>query len=466
MKGDIQMSYDKNEHSTVEPIENEDNEFEFNKAMSFVTEELRAHIVHTYEVQLKKNGKSEREFLDTDQWIQRLFLAHEIRLNDQKQVIIGVLNNRVMDLSDFILHVVHYANIGGGHVRQFSGEKIEIIIDRIMDEYSYRLKQKTIKKIIFRNEAAILGIEQLKRMLQASTGIIDPLDLVVVQHWIWLTKRKMLGLKVGHHVMLVFYGAQGGGKSELLTRLLQPIVGLYRPGDFLQVSDERCYRMFKDPVIFIDEMAGAERACINRIKNLITSPTVTGRPLYGNRMEEIRNNATWIGGSNFPLDEIIKDDSGNRRFYQIDCLPKGQWDRDSINEIDYLSIWQSVDENGQSPLESAGLVEAMHERQQSWRFKSSVEEYVIENHLIPDPAQQETFFVPLSEIVAHYTFWCRGMGRRPSFSTLDNLGRQLSRRLKGDRQTVNGKQVRGYLLARPLSEDRETFHRGYGDGGY
>lgn len=459
------MSYEKNEHPTAESIENEDHDFEFKKALTFVTEKLQEYRVFTYRNVVNEDGETVKCGLSTTEWIEKLILTQKITVNERNEFVVGVID-KVLDHSAFIKHVLHFANIGGAKRKpEFSGKNIEIALDLILDNKLHEFKKKILKVIFYRDDRAQHGEEQLKKMLIASTGAADRLDLVALQHWIWLTKRKMSRLSVGHHLMPIFYGDQGGGKTQLILKLLAPIKGQYRCADFLQVTDERCYRIFKDAVLFIDEMAGAERACINRVKNLITSDTVTGRPLYENRLEEIRNDATWIGGSNFPLDEIIKDDSGNRRFYQIDCLPKGKWDRDAINLIDYLSIWQSVDESAESPLITSNLVDAMYTRQQDhWRYKSSIEEFLVEENLIPDSEQSDLHFVTLATIRERYVYWCRSMGRKPNFSTLNNLGRQLSKHLRSERRTIDGRQVRGYLIGRLLKSADDFFKRVDGDG--
>jgi hypothetical protein len=45
---------------------------------------------------------------------------------------------------------------------------------------------------------------------------------------------------------------------------------------------------------------------------------------------------------------LIFDDTGMRRFYQVDCLPKLDWA--VTQNIDYLRLWKSVNENAETPL--------------------------------------------------------------------------------------------------------------------
>ena len=429
------------------------NQSEFNKAINSVTSDLKQHVVYCYENHQKKNGSTERVYRPVDEWLQEVTIIHQVSLNNRRQFTVGILNNRLFEKSDFIKYLQILANYGGGDSRHFSKDLLLLYVDQFIEKFNRNHKLKTIEELSFKKDQQQFGISELERVLVGSIGVLDPLDKAVVLHWIWQVKRKMLGLSVDHHMMLVFYGDQGGGKTQLILKLLSPIKGLYFPTNFLQIIDDRLFKVVRDyAVIFTDEMAGAEKACINLVKNRISSETVTGRPLFSNEIEEVPNNATWIGATNFPIEEIIRDESGNRRFYQLSCLPKGGWDWDAINTSDYLGIWQAVDENDVSPLIKLDLVSAIHDRQKSlWRHKSLVEEFLIEKDLVPKPGQQDVYFIQAAMFREDFAWWLKSMGKNSYMPSSGLLGRQLKKAgIMDHKRFVDGRQVRGYLVSRNL----------------
>ena len=60
------------------------------------------------------------------------------------------------------------------------------------------------------------------------------------------------------------------------------------------------------------------------------------------------NRATFIGTTNKDISRLIFDDTGMRRFYQIDCKSRLDWD--ITQRVEYLKLWRSVDERAETPL--------------------------------------------------------------------------------------------------------------------
>lgn len=397
-----------------------------------------------------RGGERNAEWsLSLADFIQRIVAEHKFFLNDHDQMVRGY-DNRTMDFSQTVAHFCWYVKLGLGN---FSTADIELAISQFIDRIKTSRHNEMVEGISFQPCALEAGAMGLKNLLIASTGQADELDLNVLRHWIWQAKRKLIGKPIDHHLMPIFYGPQGAGKSEMVKRFLSPVYRDHIVISFSELADSRCYRIFNSyGVIFADEMSGADRASVNLIKQLITNVHSSGRPMRTNEIEKVTNRASWIGSSNDPVNEIILDASGNRRFYQITCLPRGEWDYESINSIDYQAVWRAIDEDAESPLISGGLVERLYERQKGWKHTDLVEEWLKEMNFIPQGDAQRYFYT-FPEIRSAFLNYLSDARRKAALMPSDNkLGRLLKGHgLEEDRRTVPGVgQQRGYWLGRRL----------------
>ncbi len=183
--------------------------------------------------------------------------------------------------------------------------------------------------------------------------------------------------------MVVAVGKTGSGKSEALHKFLKPVEPITaEPGSVAMLQDDReKFRLRESYVFFFDEMASAERTCVEAVKHAITAPKVEWRMLHTNHRASGPNRATFVGASNRDI-TISKDPTSARRFYQITTLQRTDWD--AINAMDMLSIWKSVDDTGDAPPIKPHL-EELAKRQEGWRAKSSVEEWLEDQELEPNP---------------------------------------------------------------------------------
>lgn len=175
------------------------------------------------------------------------------------------------------------------------------------------------------------------------------LNSIILQHWIWQVKRKLFGLEVDHHIMPVLFGKSGAGKSVAVRSLLEPLYDLTLSVDMSILSDQFSKKQFtRNFVVFFDELDGAESTDINRIKQIITAETMEYRVMRTEGYFYGRQNASFIGCSNSHVRDRISDPTSARRFWQITTKDKIDWN--TINTLNYLRLWQSVDENAQAPI--------------------------------------------------------------------------------------------------------------------
>lgn len=178
---------------------------------------------------------------------------------------------------------------------------------------------------------------------EALTGKRDPADVAVLAHWLWQVKVKMLDRSPSYHLMPIFYGKQEGGKTVALNKLIGPINNFRLNINLDQMGDDRYFRaMSENYVIVFDEMQGAQRADIDALKKQVTIDYNDYRPLGTNEIYKVRQSCSFIGATNRPVSEQIVDSTGMRRFWQLNCLDKLNWEL--LNSIDYIEMWKGIDE--------------------------------------------------------------------------------------------------------------------------
>lgn len=160
---------------------------------------------------------------------------------------------------------------------------------------------------------------------------------------------KLNNKKVGHHLMPVLTGRQGTGKTYFLNHLFGPVAELSRSADFKAISDERMIDLWQSYIIFIDEMGYAEKSDVDVVKNVITAETLDRRPMRTNSIQPVRQRATLIGATNKSLSELIRDETGNRRFVALEYSPPE--DQDFIASQNWLAAWQSIKHSDADPMD-------------------------------------------------------------------------------------------------------------------
>jgi hypothetical protein len=266
------------------------------------------------------------------------------------------------------------------------------------------LEQKKIKKTITDKLSYEIDLNNnMERFIKALLGKYDFITDMILRHFIWQVKRKINGLKIFDHLMPIIYGSQGIGKSEAIKKLLSPLDGLWIEGKFSDLIDDRNSKFFESNyIMFFDEMKGATKADIEEIKERITADFIKFRLLYSHNMMRVKNNCTFIGTSNKPVSLLIRDETGMRRFYEIEVQQNCDWN--TINKIDYLAIWRDVDESLDKPF-IAACRDEVKAQQENNRDKNSVEQWVDERYIAHGNEKCEA-----TAVYNDYAHFCRLSG--------------------------------------------------------
>jgi hypothetical protein len=298
-------------------------------------------------------------------------------------------------------------------------------------------RRRAVKSALFCGVAPVAEEEwQWWANALVDTNAVSPrYSIAAGKTFMWQVKRRIVGLPVRHHLMMVFYGPQGSGKSSAVRQLCEPLGDLVAAVDFSQFTDTKNMQLWTHPVVFCDEMDKASRKEVGTIKNAITKEYNSDRGHGSHGMVTVRNGTVPVGACNGFLSDIIRDTTGMRRFGPIPTLyaptPENinagravvNWD--ALAEIDVTLLWQSVDHTAAHPMEADP--EAMAE----WRR-------VCEQERTPEPVELwleqvapgsfrlqagETFTT--DELIADYTEWCQRANHAPCSVT--QLGKALTR---------------------------------------
>lgn len=249
----------------------------------------------------------------------------------------------------------------------------------------------------------------LSKWLTALTGQVNPLDLAVMQHFIWGIKTRMKGKYPEHIKFPIIYGQrQQTGKTTAIRKLIAPLQYFKLDKNVDEVLDERNLKVLSQfYVCFLDEMAGMQRAEVEQLKRVITAETISYRPMRSNENETVFVTCSFIGASNKPLDELVFDTTGQARFWQINALDNIDWE--AINSINYLEIWQSIDEN----LEKGYITEVLEElrkHQELSTMEDFIKIFLDESGFMPNTHDK---FITVAEVHIAYESFCALHGEKP-----------------------------------------------------
>lgn len=235
---------------------------------------------------------------------------------------------------------------------------------RRIDDRQCRLSSSDLDRVLERIADDEQGAE-LDAFLKCSHGPIDFIAIgtmiravdpllagKAIVHFMHQVKRKMADVQVDDHMMVILRGQQRAGKTRFVERLLDPLPrGTVTSA---QLSELNCtkglFGLADRYVIFTDELEHASRTSIGSLKNFVTRAEVGFRPMGSNDRNDSRQKATLIGCTNRPVAEQIRDHTGMRRFFEIEC--DGAFDHEAVNSSDFAGLWSSVDHREPSPLAS------------------------------------------------------------------------------------------------------------------
>lgn len=221
---------------------------------------------------------------------------------------------------------------------------------------------------------------------------MDPrLVIACFQHFIWQVFQKQIGREVTHHLMPVIVSSdQGAGKTRFLSVLLRPLKELASaPARTSDLTDKRAISLLDYPVLVLDDMEKIARQEVENLKSLMTSAEQLRRMMQTSVDVTAKQNTTLIGTSNSPINQLIPDDSGHRRFVEMPFrngnVVKGGDSKiwPIINGLNAELLFRSVDPFLDSPI--IPHLEALAKHQAHMTVESRLLRWL--NGLDPDSAE-------------------------------------------------------------------------------
>jgi hypothetical protein len=341
------------------------------------------------------------------------------------------------------------------YLKPVDTRRVVEVVERFAREHA-EAALGAIKERILGKPATDGGQVMLVRWLDAVTGERDEEVLCAMLHWLWLVKRSLAGLTRSYDIMPIVFGTtQGSGKSTAVNRLVSPLGEIMEPINAEVLTDvRRATELEKFAIGVWDEMEGAGKADIEALKNTITCETKTYRPMQTTDVALVSRIMCFIGTSNKPVESMVRDTTGARRFFQIDAQPL--IDHPAINAIDYDVLWSAISETDPSPLASADIRDAVMRWQARSRGRDSVSLYAEWDDLKQIANYQPSPGVPAIDLPAYdcdvgftieqlrlrYAYFCKRFSEPPT--SYDKLSEALKREGWERRRIRAGAGVRAY----------------------
>ena len=276
----------------------------------------------------------------------------------------------------------------------FNVGRVTAYLEDLPREYLQRAEKEIREKVKFNAAYKDYPAGYIHQYLTAMKCAEDVNVCVpVIMHWMWQVKRFLFGHKVVDPLFLNIYGTeQGIGKSYFVNILKIPFTGFHRGANLSEVLDERTYSSWaKCFIMHFEELAKGKMEnnqvgdLIAALKRILTDTHVTYRELGSHHHPVLLRIASAIASANHSIIKVLPDDTGMRRFFEIQLLATKddkpyqilqQWEASEHFEHIVTGMWAGIDENGPSPLDSYGMRNRMHEIQKTYKGESCVELYL------------------------------------------------------------------------------------------
>ena len=233
-------------------------------------------------------------------------------------------------------------------------------------------------------------------------------EALCVIWWMKDRKRSLLELardrlpEIKQVPMPVLYSRkQKTGKSFFIERLCEPFDELCEVKNISEIEDKFNFLQWGKLLIAnFDEMAGLNKTDMNLLKQWAFQKKFTKRKMQSEQQHHIYKTAAGIGSSNDPIEEIVWDSTGTRRFCQINVITDGRYIK-AAQEIDFINVWRSIDH---TTMLSDAEQDLIYQEQDKQRRKDKVEIWLEESGL--DFLTGKKDAVKGSDLYANFTSWC------------------------------------------------------------
>lgn len=163
------------------------------------------------------------------------------------------------------------------------------------------------------------GVSRLDYWLEKACGVVDnPYHRLVGAKWLMSAVARTLTPGCDAQHVLVLSGPQGIGKSQALRALAS---AEFFCGDAGELgSEEAIFNLSKYVIVELAELAGFRKKEMEEIKRFISNTNEDLRRKYAEASEMVTRRAVFGGTTNVEM--FLQDETGNRRFWTIQCEGK------------------------------------------------------------------------------------------------------------------------------------------------
>ena len=175
------------------------------------------------------------------------------------------------------------------------------------------------------------GIPRLESLLTRHLGVVDnAYTRAVSRKTLCAAVARVFNPGIKFDYVLILEGKQGKGKSTFIKTL-----GKSWFGDNISSfkGKEAVEGMQGVWIMELSELQAFGKAEIEHVKSFISRTEDRMRPAYAHRVETFKRRCIFIGTTNDT--EYLKDETGNRRFWPVEC---------EIDRIDIPSLKKEVDQ--------------------------------------------------------------------------------------------------------------------------
>lgn len=285
-------------------------------------------------------------------------------------------------------------------------EYVQLTLEQYLKGYASR-SVKGLRELIAHDPSTVEDGRECLHWVLRDVFQVENSDIAleVMRQFLWQVKRYVYGLTVAEPIMVNLKGPQGCGKSQFI-KMLMNCRGLFR-GSFIvtgleAVLDTRESSRWVDSYIcYFEELAinkSADGKDLGRLvaglKNLLTADAVSWRELGRHTINNVRRKFSAIAASNIPLTDVILDDTGMRRFFEIVIGRETRMEFSEHQEVfgwkeqelgahpetamDPLLIWRSIDENLDEGYLVGEVKNAVRKIQDGYR-RADLVEWILDN---------------------------------------------------------------------------------------
>lgn len=249
--------------------------------------------------------------------------------------------------------------------------------DPVLDRFAYMCRHASdlalaeMQNSLRFDESAVEKLDKWVDDLIDVMYVVTDRDIarVAFKHMMWQVKRRIYGRGVKNDLWLGLYGAQGKGKSFIVRNCLFKIFEeFYCETQLSKIDDiDREVGKFRDNfIVNFEELAvgnaGTEersnkvnKKTMANLKSILTSDTLYIRKMGGQGQMTVPKTFVPISTANEPLYDVIYDESGMRRFFQLDLNPPKNMSTFDVGKVAELATraeeaWRGVCEWDDNPV--------------------------------------------------------------------------------------------------------------------